>query len=188
LLPWQQAVELAELYADGGCSGDERLRVFHSLVQSIAQRDARVPRLHAVLRLLSSPRDEDAAGWQMVIRLVREARTRVSARGLQELVVLQNKNLEAEYRQQAIYARDVAGNPFAPRPALHVSPQVLELAHSAYEERHLPAGHLDGTRLAVLADAVEEAGCTSSELLKHLRSPGPHVRGCWALDLVLGLS
>jgi RNA-directed DNA polymerase len=38
-----------------------------------------------------------------------------------------------------------------------------------------------------LADALEENGA-SGELLEHLRSPGPHVRGCWALDLVLGLT
>jgi hypothetical protein len=38
----------------------------------------------------------------------------------------------------------------------------------------------------LLADALEDAGCTDAELLVHLRSPGPHVRGCWGLDLVLG--
>jgi hypothetical protein len=38
----------------------------------------------------------------------------------------------------------------------------------------------------VLADALEDAGCSDAGLLGHLRSPGPHVRGCWALDLVLG--
>lgn len=39
--------------------------------------------------------------------------------------------------------------------------------------------------LPVLADALEEAGRTDVDLLGHLRSPGPHVRGCWALDLLL---
>ena len=46
-------------------------------------------------------------------------------------------------------------------------------------------GTLDDARLAVLADAVEEAGCPEEELLAHLRSPGAHVRGCWAVDLLL---
>ena len=49
-----------------------------------------------------------------------------------------------------------------------------------------PTAHLDPDRVAVLADALEEAGCTEDGLLGHLRGPGPHVRGCWALDLVLG--
>jgi hypothetical protein len=37
----------------------------------------------------------------------------------------------------------------------------------------------------ILADALEEAGCTERALLDHLRGPGPHVRACWAVDLVL---
>jgi hypothetical protein len=63
---------------------------------------------------------------------------------------------------------------------------IPRLAQAAYEERSLPGGTLDPARLAVLADALEEAGCTSSDVLGHLRGPGPHVRGCWALDLLLG--
>ena len=47
-------------------------------------------------------------------------------------------------------------------------------------------GMLDPDRLTVLADALEEAGCGDEKLLDHLRSPGPHVRGCWATDLLLG--
>ena len=40
-------------------------------------------------------------------------------------------------------------------------------------------------RLAVLADALEESGCTEQAILDHLRGPGSHCRGCWAVDLVL---
>jgi len=40
--------------------------------------------------------------------------------------------------------------------------------------------------LAILADALEEAGCADTDILDHLRGPGPHVRGCWAVDLILG--
>jgi len=63
---------------------------------------------------------------------------------------------------------------------------VPQLALAAYEERNLPAATLDPPKLALVADALEDAGCTDAELLGHLRGPGPHVRGCWALDLVLG--
>jgi hypothetical protein len=41
-------------------------------------------------------------------------------------------------------------------------------------------------RLPILADAVEEAGCGDPGVLAHLRGDGPHVPGCWAVDLVLG--
>jgi hypothetical protein len=62
----------------------------------------------------------------------------------------------------------------------------LSLAQVAYDQRLLPSGMLEPARLALLADALEEAGCTNADLLGHLRGPGPHVRGCWALDLLLG--
>jgi hypothetical protein len=65
------------------------------------------------------------------------------------------------------------------------TPAVLGLAEGAYEHRELPAGALEPVRLAVLADALEEAGCGDKVVLEHLRGPGPHVRGCWLVDLVL---
>jgi hypothetical protein len=83
--------------------------------------------------------------------------------------------------------RDIFGNPFRPvtvDPAW-LTPTVTDLATVAYNERALPSGELDPARLAVLADALEEAGCSSADLLSHLRSTGPHVRGCWAVDLLL---
>lgn len=77
--------------------------------------------------------------------------------------------------------RDVAGNPFRPvalRPEW-LTPTVTDLARSIDI-----GGRYDV--LPVLADAVEEAGRDSAELLSHCRGPGPHVRGCWAIDLLLG--
>jgi hypothetical protein len=97
--------------------------------------------------------------------------------------------LEAEdAREQAALLREVFGNPFRPatlNPAWQ-TPQVVPLAQAAYEERELPSGHLDVLRLAVLADALEDAGCDQADLLAHLRGPCPHVRGCWVIDLLLG--
>jgi hypothetical protein len=46
----------------------------------------------------------------------------------------------------------------------------------------------DYADLPVLADALEEAGCADADLLAHLRCGGGHLRGCWAVDLVLGKS
>ena len=92
---------------------------------------------------------------------------------------------------QARLLRDLFG-PVLFRP-LRLDPawltqDVVFLAQAAYEERILPSGHLDLARLAVLADALEEAGCTDPELVAHLRGPGPHVRGCHAIDALLGKS
>jgi hypothetical protein len=49
----------------------------------------------------------------------------------------------------------------------------------------LEGGRLDPLRLSVLADCLEEAGA-DAVLVAHLRGPGRHVRGCWAVDAVLG--
>ncbi len=102
--------------------------------------------------------------------------------------VIDPETMAPEEREQATLARDIFGNPFRPSslpPACRPT-NVLSLARAAYDERYLPVGYLDNARLGVLSDALEEAGCTDADILSHLRSPGPHVRGCWALDLVLG--
>ena len=94
-----------------------------------------------------------------------------------------------EYKEQVLLLRDIIGNPFRPSAALASSLLILEnlaLAHSAYEERKLPEGTLDPARLVTLADAFAAPGCTDASLLAHLRSPGNHVRGCFAVDVVLG--
>jgi hypothetical protein len=83
--------------------------------------------------------------------------------------------------------RDVIGNPFRRvglSPAWR-TPTTVTLAQAAYYERNPAGGELDMARLLVLADALEEAGCTEQLILDHLRAPGPHVRGCFAVDLVL---
>jgi cell wall assembly regulator SMI1 len=79
--------------------------------------------------------------------------------------------------------REIFLNPFRPVAfdlAWRTS-DVAALARGIYDRYAL-----DG--LPVLADALQEAGCDNDDLLNHLRDTSrPHVRGCWALDLVLGL-
>jgi hypothetical protein len=102
-----------------------------------------------------------------------------------------SRSQRVEERAQADLLRDIFGDPFRPVP---LDPAwltwndgaVVSLAQTVYDDRELLSGHLDAARLAVLADMLEEeAGCSDSEILDHLRSPGPHVRGCWALDRLL---
>jgi hypothetical protein len=82
---------------------------------------------------------------------------------------------------------DIIGNPFRPvsLDPSWLTPTVKNLAQAAYDNRLLPSGLLDNIRLAVLADAVEEAGCTNPDILNHCRQPGEHVGGCWVVDLLL---
>ena len=92
-----------------------------------------------------------------------------------------------EIEEQRRLVHEIAGNPFQPPDPVPARQdrEVARLARAAYEERELPSGHLDNARLSILSDALEEAGSTDETLLDHLRSAGPHVRGCWALDLLL---
>jgi hypothetical protein len=92
-----------------------------------------------------------------------------------------------EYQAQVALLRDIFAWPTRQvtfKGAWRTAP-VRELAQAAYDERVLPPGELSTHRLAVLSDALEEAGCDDEAILSHLRLPGPHVRGCWALDLLL---
>ncbi len=79
--------------------------------------------------------------------------------------------------------REIFGNPFSPVTLdrswlVESGGNVSALAIAFYE------GRAPDT-LPVLADALEEAGCTSVAILDHLRGPGRHARGCWVIDLIL---
>jgi hypothetical protein len=97
----------------------------------------------------------------------------------------------ADYRAgrkaQAAAFLDLVGNPFRPGSVADIASlarndgTVGKLAQCVYDDRAY-------NRLPLLADSLEDAGCTDAEVLGHLRGPGPHVRGCWAVDLLLGKS
>jgi hypothetical protein len=59
------------------------------------------------------------------------------------------------------------------------TPTALSLADAFYNDGR-------AIFLSILADALEDAGCTDAAILDHCRGPGPHVRGCWVVDLLLG--
>jgi hypothetical protein len=89
-----------------------------------------------------------------------------------------------EYRVQSAYLRDLAGHPneavlIMKRWLAWGEGTALKVGQAIYE------GHRFAD-LPVLADALEDAGCEDDTLLGHLRRKGPHIRGCWALDLLLG--
>ncbi len=89
-----------------------------------------------------------------------------------------------QWRSYVGLLRDIFGDPFR-RPA--VDPAWLtgknrvaaRIALTIYRERRF-------AEVPVLADALEEAGCSDADILSHCRGPGPHVLGCWVLDLLLG--
>jgi hypothetical protein len=84
---------------------------------------------------------------------------------------------------EAALLRDIIGNPFRP---VSLNPSwiawqgctIPKLAQVIYDERAFD-------RLPILANALEEAGCTNDDILTHCRQPREHVRGCWVVDLFL---
>jgi hypothetical protein len=88
---------------------------------------------------------------------------------------------EAEWTAQAGIVRDLFGNPFRTIivDARWQTPVVTALAETIYDQWAFD-------RLPILADALQDAGCENVEVLNHCRSDGPHVRGCWVLDLLTG--
>ena len=86
----------------------------------------------------------------------------------------------------AHYLRDIFGFVYRSEPLNSEwrTQDVVTAAESAYENRKMPIGHLDQDDLFVVADCLQEAECNDATLLSHLRSPGPHVQGCWVLDLL----
>jgi len=77
--------------------------------------------------------------------------------------------------------RCIFGNPFRPVAfdTRWRTKTVVALANDIYEGRAFD-------RLPILADALEATGCDNPDVLNHCRGPGPHARGCWVVDLVLG--
>lgn len=105
-----------------------------------------------------------------------------SAFGYGEGTVIDWNAKARELREQSAILREIFGNPFYPVAFKSEwrTKDVMLLAKGTYEE---PAFD----RMPILADALQDAGCDSDDLLSHLRdTTAAHVRGCWALDLVLG--
>ena len=83
--------------------------------------------------------------------------------------------------EMAVLLRDIVGNPFRPVAFNHLwrTPDIVALARDIYDRRafdHMPD----------LADALEAIGCDEREVLDHCRGAGPHARGCWVVDEILG--
>lgn len=88
-------------------------------------------------------------------------------------------NITTRYRPMAAHlVREVFGNPFRGCSIREITPEIYQMALSVYCT-------LDWEVLPILADALEDTG-TTGLVLEHLHTAGPHVRGCWAIELILG--
>jgi hypothetical protein len=104
-----------------------------------------------------------------------------AARDIESASVCDPDDPEEEPAAQAGLLRDIFGNPFRPTAVDRArrTPTVVSAAQTIYDERTFE-------RMPGLAHALEAACCNNSDILLHCRGPGPHVRGCWVVDLILG--
>jgi hypothetical protein len=165
-------IEVAERYADGLADEEERLAAVQvAVAASMDYPDYRAA-VVAWEACATCPDAADAA----------EATTAAHASVVDEYGYFGAAN--AEYAVVCALFRDIFGNPFRPVAA---DPRwlswkdgtVVKLAQSIYNERNFAS-------LPILADALEDAGCTNEDILNHCRQLGEHVRGCWVVDLLLG--
>jgi len=194
LHPWYaHGVGMAERYAEGTATAEELERVRHYPPpewcrrhaprfdqKDVAGQSVRVTKL-AINACWNAMEVEDG------ILIADGASTNAAWAATQPEGVMPDDGiraarLAAERAVQANILRDIAGNPFRPETtdSAWLTPTVVRLASGIYAD-------LAFDRLPILADALEEAGCDRLDILTHCRGPGPHVRGCWVVDLTLGL-
>jgi len=168
------AVNAAEQLADGMISREKMREVMRSGARSAHRALERTQSAHqrAVLNsawaVLSAGALEDAVMLDAVMDLVKHTRL------LNQIAVKSEPFLFSDL------LHCIFGNPFRP---VELDPRwrtstVMDLAAAIYEERTFD-------KLPILGDALMDAGCDSPELINHCQNEGPHILGCWPVDLIL---
>jgi hypothetical protein len=178
----RKALAVAERFADAEVTA-EKLRYAWGDARRAAQAAHREDRETA----------ESSAMWAVSLACEADIGRVMTAVGLAarcEAFPGDEPRLARAQREQTLLVQDIFGNPFCPL-AVEASwltwrdSTILHLAQVAYEERETN-GHLNSVTLAVLADALDEAGADAA-LAAHLRHlDAVHVRGCHAIDVLLG--
>jgi hypothetical protein len=180
----REAVAATELFADGRITESEYLAVFWPASRAVDDCK-NVAAIHAATAACFSARlvfaDEDHTRWQMGEALFNAQR---AAKHAVWALHPDKHRAQQERHAQATLARCILGNPF--RTAF-IDPEWLKLKDGTVRKVvQTIYNDLAFDRLPALADALEEAGCNDVDILTHCRGEGPHVRGCWVIDLLLG--
>jgi hypothetical protein len=183
----QQAVNVAESFADGTASAKE-LADARGIVREVGGLPNESTAVRAVWSTTCNAiGSKAAAGCKAAIAAlgrylsITRSGKEWTVGSAEPLAPVYTADVVEEMMKQAQLLRDIFGNPFGPI-ALNPSwlnSTVLALAHQMYESR-------DCSPMPILADALQDAGCDNEEVLHHCRCNGVHVRGCFVLDLLLG--
>jgi hypothetical protein len=174
-----RAVEVAEQFAEGQVTDERRKAVYDEVFWRTSQDWYDIPAV--VVGSLASSRDFSPS------RIAKAATDAVATTG--DLRWGYQGDNPAAYRAatvtQLFWIRCIFGTPFIFRGEMGFSflgwkdRTISKIAQAIYDEKAFD-------RLPILGDVLEEAGCTDQAILAHCRQPGEHVRGCWALDQILG--
>lgn len=191
------ALDVAERFADDLATRAE-LAAVHEAARDLEDESA-MPSgdfsvgdaVHFGAKAVVSATSPDAADYhagtyqviESVIAALIYAHGSIQTKGLSDWVAFEERVRESERKSFLALVHDSFGNPFRPvtLDPHWQSETVVALAAGIYDERAFD-------RMPILADALEEAGCDHADVLAHCRGDGPHVRGCWVVDLVLGKS
>jgi hypothetical protein len=189
------AIELAERYADGETGDRERRAEVTALASGLHRRQWKSDADFIEIRMRFAAKTaieleglrlaEAVAG--LTAQVAADAAVGPAPTAESSFNRYQNRMaraLGAERAAQCALLRDIVGNPFS---ALSVVPTWLfwnercvpKIAQAVYVEHRFH-------ELPVLGDALLDAGCDNEAILAHCRAPGPHMRGCWVVDLLLG--
>lgn len=188
------AIEVGERFADGEATADELAKASEEAFcrrDDLAGDDRKETAAIAAALSVIDPADRDSALPPMTTVATVQGTSGDLVRVAELSVVVEVRPAEREQAQQgrghderaaqSVLLRDVFGPLLFRRLTLDntwLTTNVTSLAQAIYDDRAF-------YRLPILADALEDAGCTSAEILGHCRKPGPHVRGCWVVDQIL---
>jgi hypothetical protein len=181
----RQALHAAEHYADGRLprrtAGAWYLRA-NAVRARLLRGEGWSPEglaCHAVAQALATGNDDSYLEVHGTV-----AKVAAAATGKGQESPAWHAAFQAESAVLSDLLRDIIGNPFRPVPVIDPDwlrwqgGTVVRLAAGIYAERRF-------IELPILADALEDAGCTDADILNHCRNGGEHARGCWILDCFL---
>jgi len=177
----RRGIEVVERFTDGQATSEE-LSTAETEANAAWLKNAGDDISLACLQLFGKDVNGMHASTSTLSAAFRQQQTKTSEPS-EPLAGRQRGACPPEERAQCALIRDIFGNPFRPVTFSQEwrTETAVALARTMYESREFSA-------MPILADALQDAGCDSDEVLNHCRSDGPHVRGCWVCDLVLGFS
>ena len=181
----RNAIEVSERFADQEATPAQLSAASRKVRRAMVKLEEAEAASREQVRRMIAAGIRDIPQFDYVARLAAHATSSIAYKGIDLALWVVNRRWPVEsdptQRDHPGLLRDIFGNPFRPvslDPAWQTS-TVTTLAQQMYNTR-------DFSAMPILADALQDAGCDHTDILIHCHDSGPHVRGCWLVDLLLG--